>query len=179
MVCEFMTSGYGRIKECADAKGPLKSVDYFWCSEAPAGCISEEYQREYPQLAFIGEPDTRALVRGRAPTDQELTHTGHTPRRGGCVVARSDHDVLPDVPAEGRRCLIHRLWWRRGRVPSAKERFARCGVQAWQAGREGGRAVCRQPARASARFGAGYSRAVSNEALSSRASEGLESTPRM
>jgi uroporphyrinogen decarboxylase len=128
---EFMAPNYRRVKAFADRHSiPVISVDtdgnpellagpmlrarvnLLYPLEAAAGCDVNQWQRKYPDLAFTGGIDKRALAAVPAAIDRELERVRPAVERGR-YIPDLDHLIPDDVSwsnychyAEGLRRLV-------------------------------------------------------------------------
>ena len=115
---EFLGPNYRRVKAFADAHGiPVISVDtdgnpariaapmiragvnLLFPMEVAAGVDVNEWQRDYPQLAYMGGIDKRALAQGKAAIDRELERIRPAVERGR-YIPDLDHLIPDDVSWE-------------------------------------------------------------------------------
>jgi hypothetical protein len=74
-------------------------VNLLFPLEVAAGCDVNEWQRRYPNLAFSGGIDKRALAQGKAAIDAELERVRPAIERGR-YIPELDHLVPDDVSWE-------------------------------------------------------------------------------
>lgn len=123
----FMGPQYRRLKAFCDRHNiPVFSVDtdgrpdlivppmieagvnFLYPLEVAAGCDVHVYQRQYPELAFMGGIDKRVLAQSKQAIDAELARVRLAIERGK-YIPDLDHTVPDDVPYENYAHFAQRL----------------------------------------------------------------------